>query len=219
MAVSSSRGESATFWVFPLVGLASALAGCSAGPAVDLDAAGPYAAQFKQEYDLAQSDYVRQMLADGKVDTAELHDAQQHMVSCMADAGYTMEFKADAYGQEHESILMSHGSTPFSEEEETMAWDASGVCRNQWMGLADTLYYQVQTNPNNEDWDTLVAACLVRYGLAPDGFTGKDYEEFRTSVFEGSANDPNQDGPAPPLPGGKSYSDPAVARCEVVPLQ
>jgi len=48
------------------------------------------------------------------------------------------------------------------------------ACLDRWVGGIDWLYRAAVENPDNEDWNVLVAACLVRNGLAPKGFTGDD---------------------------------------------
>jgi hypothetical protein len=33
-----------------------------------------------------------------------------------------------------------------------------------------------RSNPNREDWDTLMAECVVRMGLRPEGYTSADFK-------------------------------------------
>jgi hypothetical protein len=196
----------------------------------DFDAAGAYAEQFEQAYGQASSDYVKAVLADGTVDMSELQEAQQRMVSCMSEAGFVLEFVPTPYGFSQERLQMGRGTVDFTDEEKNAALDADDRCREEWMGNIDTLYQTVTTNPNNEDWSGLVAACLTRHGLAPEGFTGQDYDDF---LAEGSSHhEVTAGGPearsepisrvaSQPriLPGGHLMNEPEVMKCMVVPLQ
>ncbi|MDR2973674.1 MAG: hypothetical protein LBV00_03015 [Propionibacteriaceae bacterium] len=211
--------------VFAMGGLSA----CSPGEGDDFDAAGPYAAQFRQEYERAKSDYVREVLADGKVDVQELQDAQQHMVSCMEERGYVLFYDVDRYGLSNQTMDMSHGpwdNFTAAEQEEALA--AERTCEDAWMGGIGSLYHMVRVNPNDEDWSGLIAACLVRHGLAPEGFTGQDWDDligqnatyYDTSTMDPNQPPPNQEPSAPMvLPGGHDMSEPEARKCRIVPLQ
>jgi len=207
--------------VFLAVGVAViTLAGCSASP----QSVNPYAAQFAQAAEDAQSDYVRSILAKGTISASDLKDAEQHDVACLAGAGIDASYKTNEWGIDQLTVVSAKGET--SDE---MADQAN--CDAQWMGPILTLYTQQYTNPDNQDWNGLVAACLVRKGLAPSGFTGQDYANLigqNGTPFDSSSMTPDSNGiinitaTAPAtivIPGGGSLSDPTAVACTVVPLQ
>lgn len=191
------------------------LAGCSSAAVTDFEAADAYAAEFKQEYDLSDSDFVRSILADGKVEVSELQDAQRHLTTCMAEAGYSIRLGFDSDGLPTEAWETGHDTEPFTDAEMDAMQTAYGPCRDRWMGLADTLFQYVQTNPNNEDWDGLVAGCLVRHGMVAEGFTGQDHKE----LWQNANDDDDSTGMGPYLPGGRGLGEPEGQQCETVPLR
>jgi len=172
----------------------------------------------------AKSDYVRQILSDGAVTDMEIQDARAHAITCLSQAGITASYEPNGYGDTNLTIT---GSLSITQQE------AMGACMDQWIGPVEQLYYETTRNPQRQNWDDLVANCLVRKGLAPDGFTGEDYQnlsEQNTTTVTGTL-DPAQIGPggisqeatdlplpAAVLPGGVPMDDPNVIGCMTDPL-
>ncbi|MDR0504689.1 MAG: hypothetical protein LBG70_02625 [Bifidobacteriaceae bacterium] len=185
-------------------------------PSVDVS---PWAQEFRDTLAIAKSDYVKAILADGVITEAELKDAQQHVIACLADGGVTARY-----------VTGENGDTGLETADLSEAqWEVNINCHNQWMGQIDALYYQIARNPYNEDFQALAAACLVRKGLAPKGFTASDYEnfsrnngtEFNMATITANPGhmvtvEPNPDAVAT-LPGGARGDDPAVIKCETNP--
>jgi hypothetical protein len=107
-----------------------------------------------------------------------------------------------------------------------------GFCTSEWDGSISNLFFVMKTNPNNEKFSDLVAACLVRQGYAPDGFTGADFEELENQASETSycsaGPDPDKEpdckiissvtNPDPDLPGGMKLYAPETEECRTTPL-
>ena len=224
MGLGAERLKTACVVVVAHVVLLPLWSGC--GAAVT-PAPSPYAAEFEQAARAASSDYIRQILADGRVDAAELHDAQQHVVACLADAGIAAWYSANTWGID--TLAVAGDDT-----KDSLA--AQARCLDQWMGGIEQLYWAEFANPDNQDWSGLVAACLVRVGEAPAGFTGTDYDELirlNTIHVDSSTMTPDDDGiihvgtdgsgASPPgdgrIPGGGNLSDSKAVACTVVPLR
>ncbi len=97
----------------------------------------------------------------------------------------------------------------------------------------DALFEDIAVNPDNVDLDDLTARCLVRKGLAPEGFRGVDYRELRASSSSGlvSVEVTDQDGiesfepdsgdtaTSMVLPGGTSMDHPEALMCIMNPTK
>lgn len=129
----------------------------------------PYAAEFAEALAETDSDYVRAILEDGEITAAEIKDAQGQVESCLAKAGIYGVYESNGFGVEG---LTTTGELSNSQ------WQAMGDCQEHWIGGADYIYDNQVVNPNNEDFDSLVAQCFVHNDLVPLGFTGKDYAEL-----------------------------------------
>jgi hypothetical protein len=121
---------------------------------------------------------VRDVLADGEVTPAELSEAKDRTVACLADAGIDAWYEPmDSSGQES---LVTSGDVELTQTQVS----ADAECQMKWMGGILDLYNSRLINPDDEDLEALTVACLVRTGLAPEGFTVSDLREVvgRASV-------------------------------------
>jgi len=200
------------------------LAGCSGGGDPN-----PYEARFDQAMAETDNEFVRGVLSDGNITASEVQEAGQRALDCMSAAGVpaVFSFHTDEYGQVG---LTSAGDLASSQ----MAAEAD--CEFEWSNTVVALYNDTIQNPNNDDLDGLVASCLVRKGLAPEGFTGPDYKrlsETNAMYMEPSTTEPQDDGevgdvialPDNPnavellLPGGQPLNEGEALRCQRAPLQ
>ena len=136
----------------------------------------PWAALFDEGWEEG-NDFTRAILADGVITSAEHMAAQEHAVQCMQMAGIEVwlnfdNIAADPLGRPQ---IESYEGTP---EQEVIQFE----CLME-IGHIDWLYNNLNMNPNNEDPFDIIAACLVRNGIVPEGFTGLDFAEvnFRNS--------------------------------------
>lgn len=200
-------------WVMGAAVIAWSLVGCSGGTHPSSNPS-PWADAFA-EASKTESSYVQSVLADGKVTASELSDAQGHVIQCLADAGIEAKYQTDEWGQ---PML----TTPNELNEQQLEIDFA--CENQWMGSIGILYWGVLTNPDRLSPSDAIAACLVRNGLAPAGFTGKDWDEVMapfTTTGNGDtpthAAQPDGSAAEAKLPGGTSIDDWNVVGCRMNP--
>ena len=136
----------------------------------------PWAVMFDEGLEEG-TDFTRAILADGVVTSAEHLAAQEHAVQCMQMAGIEvyLDFEFVASDPLGRPEILTYEGTP---EQETVKFECLMELNHVYW-----LYNYLNLNPNNEDWSSLIAACLVRNGLVPDGFTGRDWDEvaFRNS--------------------------------------
>lgn len=184
-------------------------AGCSRGEGNAIDPANPYAAEFEQALASASSDFERAVLADGQITAEEWQEAQQKEVSCLTDHGITAWYDTDPLGDSLNFPSIG-GEAP---DESVLSDCARGTTRQ-----IQSLYEAVRINPAHEDPDDLIAACLRRHGLAPEGFTGQDLKVIWDSlpVYSGDHSAPPDDTPLM-VPGGGDIRSDEGARCVAAP--
>ncbi|MDR1294684.1 MAG: hypothetical protein LBK59_06970 [Bifidobacteriaceae bacterium] len=173
----------------------------------------------------AGSDFVRGVLADGEVTVAEFTEAKEKTLACLADAGIDASYQPlDSSGQE---FLTTSADVEFTQSQIS----ADKECHTTWMGGILELYNSRLVNPDDEDMEVLTVACLVRTGLAPEGFTVSDLRELeeRQSVEygpDGSYEDALLEAQSRPgvttdaagqvwalLPSGVAMDDPTAQGC------
>ncbi|MDR2620421.1 MAG: hypothetical protein LBC29_04820, partial [Propionibacteriaceae bacterium] len=190
---------------------------------------GAYHQEFFDAIRDAPNDYVREALSDGVVTRAEVIDAQAKVVQCIetSDLGIR-NFGYQDDGQGGFSFGFETSSELTLEQKLGMR-----ACRMQWLDSLESLYDGVRTNPDNERWDELFAACLVRHELVPSGFTATDYmallkeqgdkygiplplDDLNQELINRGEIEPFElttipDGTPPiVLPGGRTMDDPEV---------
>lgn len=134
-------------------------------------AGGAYAAQFEQARQAATSDFERDVLADDEITRAEYEEAYQRYVDCMAGKGITVSL-LDQGGRYFVSVAAEDDEAFQDEERE------EGSCVEGTTALISPLYVQILTNPNQEDEDELIVACLIDLGLADPSFTAEQWKEL-----------------------------------------
>jgi hypothetical protein len=146
--------------------------GCASGaetvPLGGKDSGNPYAVEFREAMKMADSEFIVSILEDYEITDAEFGEAQDKMIACLEESG------AKAVLSDDNGIRKVSGTTP-----DSRCWD-------EWVGDIDVMYRSIKLNPNNENWSDLVAACFIRIGVVPDGFTGKDLEELEDKASDHS---------------------------------
>jgi hypothetical protein len=155
-----------------LASLGICLSGCSASSKSSPDF-NPYKAEFAQIMEQTRSDYVRKVLANGEISAAEFRETLDSEIKCMKDGG------VDAIIDQSNSGV---GFIAYPSSQESLP--AVLECENQWDGGIVQLYRSIVENPNNVPFVDLQAACLVKMGLAPKGFQGKDLQELHDLASE-----------------------------------
>jgi len=218
-------GRSTLTTVIACAVLLGILCSCSAGSGQAADASNPYSAQIKAAAGTTSSEYVRQILADGEISRGELSDAEARVVACLGALGIEASYVTNDWGIDNLTVVGGLSTAVSDEVTE---------CQTQWMGPIDQLFWDQYVNPMNQDMNGLIAACLVRKGLAPAGFSGSDYAnvardnsihvDTSTVAPDGGGGGRVQASPGTSsgdgaIPGGGNLSDPGAIACAVVPLQ
>lgn len=188
-----------------------ALVACAANPSAE-----PYDDEIARAADTAQSDYVRQILSDGQITAAEVRDSQKQNLACLNNAGISAQYVDNGAGYSNLETVGEMGAA----ELDTMA-----ECSARWVGQIESISVDQITNPQNKDYDALIAACLVRKSLVPEGFTGADFRELLAQTSQSSEqNTPDESGTVEVgvtgdivLPGGVSMSNPQATLCRMNP--
>jgi hypothetical protein len=198
------------------------LAGCSSGPPAgdQPTAAGPddpYGDIFEREIGLTTSDFQKRILEDHEVTEAEYNEAEAAFVDCLSDIGVEVVIVKNDNGSSQLSYTGGDSQNPGVQE-----------CSDKWYGAVDSLYQSVLTNPNNVQWMDAMAACFVRLGLVPEGFSASDLKPLMDPISneysldaDGEATvlkeaDPNA---TPTLPGGIALDSEQTAPCYQDPFQ
>ncbi|MDR1447655.1 MAG: hypothetical protein LBI63_01640 [Candidatus Ancillula sp.] len=106
-------------------------------------------------------DWAQEILKDGEITDEELAYAKQKENECYSKYNSSIEY--DEYGYE---TTHTNGSPDDLQK-------AMSECGKSTGGIVST-YYMKKTNPNNEDIYQLQAKCVVKKGLAPEGFLVED---------------------------------------------
>ncbi len=143
---------------------------------------GPYANQFRAAYSNTVSDFARSILEDEVITDQELTEMQDRVKTCLEDRGYTnVEFG------EHGSMSLRPPEGLSRGEEDKIE---VGCSFNNGEAEVSILYEQMRRNPSLQDESTIMAACMVRRGIVPEGFTAADYDREvaieGNPLFEGS---------------------------------
>jgi hypothetical protein len=200
-----------------------AIGGCSSSPQDETASAGnsPYAQEIEELRSRTDSDFIRRVLADGEISAAEMAESEAGTLACIDREDLNMRFVTHPDGSRG---LRWTDSGPLDD-------DAMHACSRAWDDGLGSIYESIRVNPNNEDFAELVAACLVRTGLAPDGFTSEDLEALMKSGSRGMEVTFDHDGNViddrvdrevadehPLLPGGVPLWGPETAACQSNPL-
>jgi hypothetical protein len=149
---------------------------------------GPWASDIEHEYNRAGApERAKQILCSGSITAEQVTEMNEALLACLTDAGIT-----SASINEY-NLLRIDVPTGWSEGRtttvETGCEESTG-----WQPII-MLYGGMRQNPNKGDSDQLFADCLVRVGLEPEGFSGKDVAaQYATGIaFPDISGDPRFD--------------------------
>jgi hypothetical protein len=166
-----------------LVGALS-LSSCSAqsSPKEEPTFFGPWAVEIQRAYQKASDPTIREILRDGEVSAAEMEEIRQKQISCLAQLGVEVyELNPDGSG----SVRAPQAPGESVDVIQQRASDLQMQCDREtgWSDIS-YLYHEMMRNPDNRDTASLMAECLTRMGLVPDGYTGQDYmSDFSGDTF------------------------------------
>jgi hypothetical protein len=122
---------------------------------------GPYASDFASAYRHAKDPDELEALSDGKITDREYTYFVSKITSCLSDLGVKATYKEGNW-----DYTRPHG-VPDSRVDGCLSSSGQSI-----LSLAES----VKQNPRNIDEDAVMAACLVRKKVVPDGYTAEDYK-------------------------------------------
>jgi len=149
----------------------------AAGGVVTATDKSAWTAEVKDAASSASSDLERKILADGVITAAEVAEAKAAFTACMTAYGAHVEWSANSDAM---SVGYPMTGTP-SPDEMALMQTQQKTCWRSTATNAISLYYQMQRNPQKQDEFTIVAACLVRKGVMPEGYTAAEFARDRAS--------------------------------------
>jgi len=140
------------------------------------DFSGPWASQFTEEYIRAESDFVREVLADEKITDQELAEMRSKFTECLMGYGFT-EISFEPSG--------GFSLKDLTGMDDELSNDRVLECSNEsGESSVGALHSWIRRNPDNLDEHEIMAACLVRKGVVDPSYGAKDYtESFDTESF------------------------------------
>jgi hypothetical protein len=140
-----------------------------ADPSVDaatLGLSGPWADDFARALAAHPSPYEREILADGRVTSAELEDAHSHVERCLRDSGLTIEYFPDG-GFQTGAVDGKYPDDFFERSDPVLR-----ACEKRYDEYVTMLFQETRRNPEKRDEAEITVACLRKAGVV-----GKDYSE------------------------------------------
>lgn len=163
-----------------LLGASSLMLACTSST-VSTVPTGAWAAEVAAAQKQANGDFQRQVLSDGTISREEYVEAAQRYTSCMREHGYRTEAVDD----------LQSGVFQFRTTQELGAEDIDDAirddCRATSLDVIEPLYTGMLTNPQKEDFDSMVLRCLQRKGIAPSELTLAEAKHY---FWDASADPP-----------------------------
>jgi hypothetical protein len=131
---------------------------------------GLWADEFDRVYREAKTTSGRQALADGQVSEAELVELKTAYVQCLESLGFTNI----SIGQGGAMTLNPPPDILRDPDAVNALVAQCGAASTDWDAIV-ALQFQIRGNPDHIDLDVIMAQCLVRVGLKPEGYTAEDY--------------------------------------------
>jgi hypothetical protein len=174
-------------WLFAILGLVFLVgaAGCTTAPTtkelteeiepsgctISQDGApefyGPWQGDIEHAYNSSvTSERAKQILCSGGITAEHVAELNEALKSCLTDAGFS-NIAIDGYG------LLSITSPKGMAENTVNSLEQSCEETSGWYPVV-SLYGNMRQNPNKANVNQLIAECLVRVGLEPEGFSGED---------------------------------------------
>ncbi|MDR0433196.1 MAG: hypothetical protein LBH48_07850 [Bifidobacteriaceae bacterium] len=170
------------------------------------------------------SEFVASVLSDYSITEEEYSEVLDKQLACMIERGVEADLQSNGNGSKFINYHLETG-------DEAAKQEVFNECWTLWDGGLGSLYEQILSNPNNEDRYVLTAECLIRVGLAPEGFTTDELRELEDSgAYRMAASEDDQGNlvedvvkaptnPDPRLPGGEPVHGGAAEECWMRPLE
>ncbi|MDO4887409.1 MAG: hypothetical protein Q3979_01700 [Actinomycetaceae bacterium] len=169
------------------------LSACSKGSATDSPSfEGPWAQEMKKAYEETTSDFAREVLARGEITGDDMSRAQKDASSCLRAKGFAK------VGFDDNGVVSY--VAPKDRDEAAIDEDISSCQATSGYDVLSHLYFQIRSNPDNEEWEELVVRCLRARGAVGGSF---DVDDYATLLEAG---------------GRQAVDEEALSECETDPL-
>ena len=131
---------------------------------------GPYAAEFKKEYDQAPTDLAKNILKDGKITEAEVQEVYDDYNKCLEPYGLQATWTLDR----GEAVGQYRGS--MSDDEQFKVMDECHAKTGS--GDISSLYATMNMNPDNVDQEAMarkIYQCYAKHDLLPSPISEDEY--------------------------------------------
>ena len=137
---------------------------------------GPWAGEFAAEYQRSESEFVRAVLRDGTITDQELAETRTKFSECLSAHGFTnIQFEQDGAFE---------FKAPESADQATVEEQVKSCSADSGEETLAALASWIRRNPENQDENTIMAACLVRKGAVGPAYSAEEYaRSFETDVF------------------------------------
>lgn len=135
-----------------------------------------YSADIARAQDAVTTEFETDVLADGVITDDEYAQAQELLLACVAEQGYTAT---------HAGMGAYDVDGPDAAEGQTVL----AGCAEGTTAALDPIYWGMKLNPERRNSADLIVECLAAAGLVEDHFTGEDFARtFEDPPFD--AEDP-----------------------------
>jgi len=143
---------------------------------------GPWAVEFSQAYEAASNPAAKEALSDSVLTDMEVSEVRGEQVSCLENLGCTV-YELNTDGSASIIPPQTQGQTVEEITQKTNQLSTQCDTQTNWSVIA-YLYTVTHMNPDNEDTYSLMAECLVRVGIEPEGYTSDQYRsDFENGTF------------------------------------
>lgn len=124
---------------------------------------GPYAEEIQAAQESTDSDFQREVLADGVVTREEYDEAMQRYADCVSENGAAVTLEEQT------------GYYVYRIDGDPAAYDAAeAVCSPQTKSEIEPLFVNILMNPAKRDDEEMLAECMVQSGIVKAPFTTDD---------------------------------------------
>ncbi|MCL2595354.1 MAG: hypothetical protein FWD83_07540 [Promicromonosporaceae bacterium] len=126
---------------------------------------------------------MRRIVADGELTLANMREAAARTMECFELVGSDFFIEELGYGDFSVTIKfeLGQGLDEVLEEMGEEVYRASINCELEYWNELWSLWELIRLNPEAEDFDGMIAECLIRNDLAAEGFTGRQFREASMS--------------------------------------
>lgn len=147
---------------------------------------GPFSSLLTQIWDESESDFVREVIADGSISDQEWAETGDRLEQCLT--GKNIEF----LGFKDDGSYGYNAGNRTLEEIEPILEECEASSGESWINM---LRIAAKTNPGNEPPEVVVRECMIRLGVVDNSYSSEDFlRDVETLEFPLSPSGPGLDG-------------------------